>query len=89
MVPLQYPIRDVVTGKETREILILKDTSVYIGLSAANRSTAIWGEDAAEFKPERWLNKDIRRTIEETSKLPGIYSNTYVSSFAVKAYPAN
>ncbi|KAJ7166841.1 cytochrome P450 [Mycena filopes] len=69
MVPLTYPIRSTTTGEEVKELVIEQGTAVYLGLSAANRSTAIWGPDAAEFKPERWL----KRTQVE-SKLPGAYS---------------
>ncbi|KAJ6478109.1 cytochrome P450 [Mycena vitilis] len=69
MVPLTYPIRSTITGDETRDLLIEEGTAVYLGLSAANRSTAIWGPDAAEFKPERWLNRS-----QNESKLPGAYS---------------
>ncbi|KAJ7509559.1 cytochrome P450 [Mycena galericulata] len=69
MVPLTYPIRSTITGEETNQLLIEEGTAVYLGLSAANRSTAIWGPDAAEFKPERWLNRAVNE-----SKLPGAYS---------------
>ncbi|KAJ7031887.1 cytochrome P450 [Mycena alexandri] len=69
MVPLTYPIRSTIAGEEVKELLIKEGTTVYLGLSSANRSTAIWGPDAAEFKPERWL----KRTQVE-SKLPGTYS---------------
>ncbi|KAF8217181.1 cytochrome P450 [Mycena galopus ATCC 62051] len=69
MVPLTYPIRSTVTGEQTKELLIEEGTAVYLGLSAANRSTAIWGPDAGQFKPERWLKR-----IPTEAKLPGAYS---------------
>ncbi|KAJ7103857.1 cytochrome P450 [Mycena epipterygia] len=69
MIPLVYPIRSTSTGEETNQLLVEKGTKVYLGLSAANRSTAIWGPDAAEFKPERWLNRS-----QSELKLPGAYS---------------
>jgi len=69
MIPLTYPIRSTTTNEETDQLLVEKGTKVYLGLSAANRSTAIWGPDAAEFKPERWLNRS-----QSESKLPGAYS---------------
>lgn len=72
--PLQFPIRDQ-NGAMTREVLVSKGTSVYLGLAAANRSTAIWGPDAVEFKPERWLGKGGNEGITDNTKLPGIYSN--------------
>ncbi|KAJ7148550.1 cytochrome P450 [Mycena crocata] len=69
MIPLTYPIKSTITGEETSELLIEEGTAVYLGLSAANRSTAIWGPDAAEFKPDRWLNR-----VQNESRLPGAYS---------------
>ncbi|KAJ6622971.1 cytochrome P450 [Mycena sp. CBHHK59/15] len=82
MVPLTYPIRSTVTGEETNQLLIEKGTSVYLGLSAANRSTAIWGPDAAEFKPERWLNRS-----QNDSKLPGAYSGLMTFLNGAKVCP--
>ncbi|KAI0039847.1 hypothetical protein FA95DRAFT_1503644, partial [Auriscalpium vulgare] len=35
---------------------------------------AIWGPDAEEWKPERWL-APLPKTVEE-ARIPGIYSNT-------------
>ncbi|TRM57261.1 cytochrome P450 [Schizophyllum amplum] len=75
VVPLQFPIRDPATGAETRELLITKGTPVYIGMGAANRSTTIWGADAAELKPERWMEKSIDESTPNGVKMPGIYSN--------------
>ncbi|KAF8880306.1 cytochrome P450 [Infundibulicybe gibba] len=74
-IPLQFPVRDPHSGTETRDLFIAKGTPVYLGLSAANRSTAIWGPDASEFKPERWLGKDASPGNPDKIKLPGIYSN--------------
>lgn len=83
VVPLTFPIRSTITGEETTQLLIKEGTAVYLGMSAANRSTAIWGPDAAEFKPERWLNRS-----QSENKLPGAYSGMYVvfwfSDFALK-----
>ncbi|KAG5640549.1 hypothetical protein DXG03_008123, partial [Asterophora parasitica] len=78
IVPLQYPICDDATGKVTNELLITKGTAVYVGLSAANRSKAIWGPDASEFKPERWMGKagsELASATAEGTRLPGLYSN--------------
>ncbi|KAF7356081.1 hypothetical protein MVEN_00938000 [Mycena venus] len=82
LVPLTYPIRSTNTGEEVKELLIEQGTAVYLGLSAANRSTAIWGPDAAEFKPERWL----KRTQTE-SKLPGTYSGMMTFLSGAKVCP--
>ncbi|KAJ6590229.1 cytochrome P450 [Mycena sp. CBHHK59/15] len=81
VVPLTYPIRSTTTGEEMTQLLIKEGTAVYLGLSAANRSTAIWGADAAEFKPDRWLN----RTHE--SKLPGAYSGMMTFLSGAKVCP--
>ncbi|KAI4294315.1 cytochrome P450 [Schizophyllum commune Loenen D] len=75
VVPLQFPIIDPKTGAETRELLITKGTHVYVGMGAANRSEAIWGADAGELKPERWMGKTINEGTASGVKMPGIYSN--------------
>ncbi|KAF8225656.1 cytochrome P450 [Tricholoma matsutake] len=75
IVPLQFPVRDN-TGALIRELPIAKGTAVYLGLAAANRSNTIWGPDATEYKPERWLGKLGREgTTDNNTRLPGIYSN--------------
>ncbi|KAG6831064.1 hypothetical protein H0H92_012987 [Tricholoma furcatifolium] len=76
VVPLRYPILDPVTKIETRSLLITKGTPVYLGLAAVNRSKEVWGPDASEFKPERWMRKNGREMMaNEAARLPGLYSN--------------
>ncbi|KAF7351916.1 hypothetical protein MVEN_01153400 [Mycena venus] len=82
VVPLTYPIRSATTGEEIKELLIEQGTAVYIGMGAANCSTAIWGPDAAEFKPERWLN---RAQLE--AKFPGAYSGMMTFLSGAKVCP--
>ncbi|KAJ6490885.1 cytochrome P450 [Mycena sanguinolenta] len=82
MVSLTYPIRSTITGEETNELLIEQGTTIYLGLSAANRSTAIWGPDAAEFKPERWLKRG-----PTDAKLPGAYSGMMTFLSGAKVCP--
>ena len=65
-----------VDGKLMNEIFVPKDTSVAVGLLASNRNKAIWGEDAEEWKPERWLSP-LPESVGE-AHVPGIYSNLYV-----------
>ncbi|KAK6969689.1 cytochrome P450 [Favolaschia claudopus] len=82
VVPLTYPIRSTINDEETKELLIQQGTAVYLGMSAANRSTAIWGNDAAEFKPERWLNRT-----QGESKLPRAYSGMMTFLSGAKVCP--
>ena len=72
VLPLSEPIRGV-DGAMMREIWVPKDTTIVIGLLAANRSKAIWGEDAEEWKPERWMNP-LPETLKE-AHVPGVYSH--------------
>ncbi|KAJ7901252.1 cytochrome P450 [Mycena leptocephala] len=72
VLPLSTPITGV-DGKVMDSILVPKGTTVYVGISAANHSTQIWGDDALEFKPERWTNG---KAAGVTTKLCGVYGNT-------------
>lgn len=43
----------------------------------ANRNKALWGEDADEWKPERWL-LPLPKTLED-AHIPGVYSHLLVN----------
>ena len=43
---------------------------------SANKSKKIWGEDAEEWKPSRWLSPTSETT--QRAHLPGVYSQMWV-----------
>ncbi|KAG1839466.1 cytochrome P450 [Suillus tomentosus] len=57
VIPLSTPVRTV-SGNMTDNISIAKGTLITISAAAINRSSAIWGPHAKEFKPDRWLTED-------------------------------
>ncbi|PPQ74553.1 hypothetical protein CVT24_004347 [Panaeolus cyanescens] len=72
ILPLSQPIIGV-DGREISEIFVPKGTTVMCGLMASNRNTDIWGPDADEWKPERWL-EGLPDSVSD-AHLPGIYSH--------------
>ncbi|KAJ3527396.1 hypothetical protein NMY22_g9806 [Coprinellus aureogranulatus] len=72
VLPLGTPITTV-DGREISEIPIPKDTVLFMSLHNCNRDPAIWGPDANEWKPERWLSP-LPATVTE-ARIPGVYSN--------------
>lgn len=58
------------------EVHVPEGTTIVIGIRASNLSQAIWGQDAKEWKPERWLGKMSEEAIE--AHVPGVYSNVWV-----------
>lgn len=70
------PLSKPITGSDDtviHTIVVPKGTSIYVAIAAANHDKGIWGEDALEFKPDRWT-KGKADSVE--TKLPGIYGNT-------------
>ena len=69
-----------------KEVTVPANTPVFLGIMSANRTETLWGDDAHEWKPERWLSP-LPESVAE-AKVPGIYSNlcaycagsSYVSS---------
>ncbi|KAG2035768.1 cytochrome P450 [Suillus americanus] len=57
VIPLSEPVRTV-SGEMMDSVSIAKGTLITISVAAINRSSAIWGPDAKEFKPDRWLTED-------------------------------
>ncbi|KAJ7870888.1 cytochrome P450 [Mycena leptocephala] len=72
VLPLSTPITGV-DGKLMHSIPVPKGTLVYIAISAANHNKQMWGDDALEFKPERWQDG---KADSVTTKLCGVYRNT-------------
>ncbi|KAF7289757.1 hypothetical protein MIND_01349300 [Mycena indigotica] len=58
VIPLSEPIT-AKSGELVTQIAVPKDTVVTVSIRCMNRSTAFWGPDAAEFRPERWLTFDV------------------------------
>ncbi|EMD33549.1 hypothetical protein CERSUDRAFT_67761 [Gelatoporia subvermispora B] len=72
ILPLSEPIRGE-DGRMLNEIPVVKGTVVHIGINGSNWNKGLWGEDALEWKPERWIN-GLPSAIEE-AKIPGVYSH--------------
>ncbi|KAI0294461.1 cytochrome P450 [Multifurca ochricompacta] len=73
ILPLSTPIHDN-DGHEIHEIFVPNDTNVYVQIYNLNRDPSIWGYDAAEWKPERWLAPLPESVVE--AKIQGVYANT-------------
>ena len=72
VIPLQYPITDT-NGRVLSDIFVPEGTEIICNVPAVNRDVDIWGQDALEWKPERWLDP-----LPQTN-IPGVLANTYAS----------
>ena len=63
-------------GTIVREVPVPEGTTIFLNVQACNTNKAIWGEDAGEWKPERWL-RPLPKAVED-AHIPGIYANLYV-----------
>ncbi|KIO26747.1 hypothetical protein M407DRAFT_74068 [Tulasnella calospora MUT 4182] len=70
-IPVSTPYIDR-NGVERMEISIGAGEEIIIPISLINRDKEIWGEDADEFKPERWLEGN---THPRSSEIPGVFSS--------------
>jgi len=57
VIPLSVPITSE-SGEILESIPVPKGSTVVIPVRAINRSTAVWGENAKEFVPERWMESE-------------------------------
>ncbi|KAH9899159.1 cytochrome P450 [Cubamyces lactineus] len=72
ILPLSEPVRGI-DGQLMHQIHLPKDTAVFVGIAASNTNKALWGEDAYEWKPERWLQPLPDAVLD--AKIPGVYAN--------------
>lgn len=76
VLPLSQPIQGV-NGQMMNEIVVPKGTITFVGVLGANTNKAKWGEDALEWKPERWLSPLPTAVTEAPT--PGVFANLQVS----------
>lgn len=57
LIPLSKPIISPATGQSLSHIPIPAGQTIFLSIYSANRNQDVWGEDAEEFKPERWLTE--------------------------------
>ncbi|EIW62554.1 cytochrome P450 [Trametes versicolor FP-101664 SS1] len=69
VIPLSEPFTDC-HGKVHNELRVAKGNKVVIPILAMNRSAEIWGQDAMEFRPERW-----QQPPEAISAIPGVWGH--------------
>lgn len=55
MVPLGKPVTGR-NGEQLSSVPISAGTPIMIPIVAVNLDKSVWGEDAAEFRPERWTD---------------------------------
>ncbi|KAJ2931308.1 hypothetical protein H1R20_g5845, partial [Candolleomyces eurysporus] len=69
VIPLSKPIIGR-NGEVMNELPIAKGTKIILSIAAYNRNKEIFGEDAHEYKPERWLDNK-----EKKGPTLGVYGN--------------
>ncbi|KAI0628826.1 cytochrome P450 [Trametes polyzona] len=72
VLPLSAPIRGI-DGKLIEAIPMKKGMRILTDIRGSNCNKELWGEDADDWKPERWLNP-LPRALEE-AHVPGVYSH--------------
>ncbi|CDO75066.1 hypothetical protein BN946_scf184605.g7 [Trametes cinnabarina] len=68
LLPLGEPIR--INGELRDHVFVPKGTPIFVPIRVINRDKALWGEDAHEFRPDRW-----DALPEAVSTIPGLWAN--------------
>ncbi|KAI0819782.1 cytochrome P450 [Trametes gibbosa] len=72
VLPLSRPITGK-DGSQINSIPVPKGTLVFVAIQALNISPDVWGPDAREWRPERWL-EPLPETVA-AAKIPGVQAN--------------
>lgn len=72
ILPLSEPVIGL-DGTIIKDVPVPEGTEIVIGVFGSNVNKSLWGEDALEWKPERWLSP-LPRAVNDAS-IPGVYSN--------------
>lgn len=70
ILPLSKPVKTTDGVTDISELMVPKGTDLLIAYGAANTLRDVWGEDAYDWKPERWLSSLPKSVID--ARMPGI-----------------
>ena len=73
VLPLSSPVTGV-DGTQIHELVLPAGTLVWPNVFWVNRDPEIWGPDAAEWKPERWLGP-LPESLTE-AHVPSVFAHT-------------
>ncbi|KAI0332868.1 cytochrome P450 [Cubamyces sp. BRFM 1775] len=73
VLPLSAPIQGA-NGQFVHELEVPAGTTVWLNIFGVNRDPTIWGPDAAEWKPERWLSP-LPASVTD-AHVPSVFANT-------------
>lgn len=72
VLPFSRPVKGN-DGTYMRGVLVPKNTNVVVSIMNSNQDPEIWGDDALQWKPERWLSPLPQNVID--AEIPGVYSH--------------
>ena len=72
VLPLATPVRGH-DGRVMEELVVPEGTGMLLHYQGSNNTKELWGDDANEWKPERWL-APFPQALED-ARIPGVYSN--------------
>ncbi|KAG6916982.1 hypothetical protein DXG01_004411, partial [Tephrocybe rancida] len=67
------PYQDVDGDLHPSTVTIPVGTTLFVGIAGSNRLESVWGPDAKEWKPTRWMT-DAAPASSAQVRLPGVYS---------------
>ncbi|KIK62944.1 hypothetical protein GYMLUDRAFT_259715 [Collybiopsis luxurians FD-317 M1] len=78
IIPLQFPVTSV-SGDAVSQIPVSKGQRVIINISMYNMLPQVWGDDAEEWNPDRFLEPSMKTTTL------GVYANLLTFSAGIRA----
>ncbi|KAH9853037.1 cytochrome P450 [Lenzites betulinus] len=73
VLPLATPVTGL-DGELVTAIPLRKGQRVIIDVVASNTDSALWGPDARQWRPDRWMEGPVPKEVEQ-ARLPGVFSN--------------
>lgn len=75
ILPLGNPVKSADGKEDISSFPVKKGRHVLVSILNSNRCKEVWGEDATEWKPERWFSPLPKSVTDVKTRLPGVFSS--------------